>query len=252
MSQLLQNRRAFVVAALVASAPPMLGAYNMRAAPFFAIGLLVWGLLPIAIAFLIHRFQRWHAAWGWLTAILVFAYISLVQILQSKSSTASLDYLFIPLWSASIAGPIGAFIGTLLSRRLQPHAQPSPFMSTWRVASLTLLLVGALLSLFLLARFGGDTRVFSGMGFWVTTPYLLSCIALILSQTGIAQKITFAASLAIVAVGGLGYMDALFLNADDQSALVFGVLPVLQIAIAGACNVVALLIGSRSQGLATR
>jgi hypothetical protein len=106
----------FAAAMVAASGPPIFAAYSAKGSPVFAIGLLVWGLLPIAIAFLIFHLRRQYAAWGWITAVLAYNYFVAANVVQSRSSTAFLDFVWAPLWDMVIVGPIGAFIGVLLAR----------------------------------------------------------------------------------------------------------------------------------------
>lgn len=111
-----QNRNVFLAALVLASGPGLFAAYDMISAPIFAAGLLVGWAMPLLIAFLIFRARRYLAAWGWFLAVLVFSYLVLVNVLQSHRSTASLDFLFAPVWSTFIVGPLGAGIGLLLAR----------------------------------------------------------------------------------------------------------------------------------------
>lgn len=121
VNQLFGDRRIFVAAMVVASGPAFFAAYDLRAAPLFAVGLLLWGLLPLAIAYLIFHFRRQHAAWGWIAAVLVHSYFVVANVLQSQSSTAAIDFLWMPAWNIVVVGPVGALIGFLLARRLSKH-----------------------------------------------------------------------------------------------------------------------------------
>jgi hypothetical protein len=96
----------------------------MRTAAAFALGLLLWGLLPVAIAYVIFLFRLRYAAWGWLLAITAYSYFSLAYVLQSESSTAAVDFLWAPAWSIVVFGPAGALCGALLAR-VRRSKQPS-------------------------------------------------------------------------------------------------------------------------------
>jgi hypothetical protein len=106
----------FSVAIALASGPPLVAAYDVKAAPLFACGLLLWGLLPIAIAAFMFRAKRWYAAWGWLVAVSALNYFVLASFLQSHSSTAILDFLWAPAWGVVLVGPVGAGVFSLLAR----------------------------------------------------------------------------------------------------------------------------------------
>jgi hypothetical protein len=120
MKRILEDRRVFVAMLIVASGPAFYPVYGATSEPLFFSGLLLWGLLPLVIAFLIFHFRRHYAAWGWLLGVLIHGYISIVLVRQSESSTAVLDFLFVPAWNIVIAGPVGALVGVLLARILRP------------------------------------------------------------------------------------------------------------------------------------
>lgn len=120
MNRLFQDRRIYVALIVVASGPAIFAAYDVRAAPLFAVGLLLWGLLPMAIAYLMFHFRRLFAAWGWIAGVAAHSYFSLAYVLQSQSSTASIDFLWAPAWNIVVFGPVGALIVVLLSRIRRP------------------------------------------------------------------------------------------------------------------------------------
>ena len=104
---------------LVLGAPPaMIGAYDVRAAPLFAMGVLLWGLLPLGLGLVLFAMRRWYVAWGWLIAVLAYRYVVLAMFAQSGSSTAVISFLWAPVWSIAVVGPLGALVGFFLSRRL--------------------------------------------------------------------------------------------------------------------------------------
>ncbi|MEX2198614.1 MAG: hypothetical protein WD886_07365 [Burkholderiales bacterium] len=120
MKGVFEDRRIFVAVLLLASGPALYPLYGATSEPLFFSGLLLWGLLPLAIAFLIFHLRRYYAAWGWLLAVLIHGYASVVIVRQSESSTAVLDFLFVPAWNIVIVGPVGALVGVLLARFLRP------------------------------------------------------------------------------------------------------------------------------------
>lgn len=120
MNRLFQDRRIYVALIVVASGPAIFAAYDVRAAPLFAVGLLLWGPLPMAIAYLMFHFRRLFAAWGWIAGVAAHSYFSLAYVLQSQSSTASIDFLWAPAWNIVVFGPVGALIVVLLSRIRRP------------------------------------------------------------------------------------------------------------------------------------
>jgi hypothetical protein len=124
MNRVFEDRRFFVAVMLVACGPPIFAAYDMRAASLFALGLLLWGLLPVAIAYVIFHFRRQYAAWGWLIGVTGHGYFSLAYVLQSESSTAAIDFLWAPAWNIVVFGPAGALLGAVLAR-VRGLSQPS-------------------------------------------------------------------------------------------------------------------------------
>lgn len=119
MKGILTDQRIFLALIAVASGPAIFAAYDVRSAPLFAAGLLLWGLLPVAITYPIFRFRRLYAAWGWLAAVLAHSYFVLVSVLQSQSSTAATDFLWAPAWNVVVFGPLGALTCVLLARVLR-------------------------------------------------------------------------------------------------------------------------------------
>jgi hypothetical protein len=71
MKRVFEDRRIFGAVLLLASGPALYPLFGATSEPLFFGGLLLWGLLPMAIAFLIFYFRRHYAAWGWLLAVLV-------------------------------------------------------------------------------------------------------------------------------------------------------------------------------------
>jgi hypothetical protein len=84
----------------------------------FLAGLLLWNLIPVGVGtgLLYSRF-RWQGV-GWLWATLAAsAWAVWVALIRPQSSTASLIFLVLPVWSTVLVGPLGALVGALLSRR---------------------------------------------------------------------------------------------------------------------------------------
>jgi hypothetical protein len=117
--------RLFMAATVVASGPALYASYDVRTSPFFAAFLLIWSLAPIAVPYLILFFGRHLAAWGWNLAVLAYGYFGLITVLQSESSTASIDFLWIPVWNMVIFGPLGALIGVLVALSVSRDHPPA-------------------------------------------------------------------------------------------------------------------------------
>lgn len=118
MKQPFQDWRIFIAVMVFAGLPYIYVAYGSKAAPLFALGLFGWSLVPLAIAFVIFHVRRQHAAWGWIVLVAAHNYFVLVNVRQSESSTAALDYVTAPLLNVVIIGPLGALIGVLLARAI--------------------------------------------------------------------------------------------------------------------------------------
>jgi len=94
-----------------------MGAYDVRSDYLIAFALLLWGLLPLSIPIVLFHVQKRFAAWGWLLMVLVFGYFVLITVARSESSTAAFDFLWAPLWSLVLVGPVGALVGSVLERK---------------------------------------------------------------------------------------------------------------------------------------
>ena len=104
---------------LLAALPYIYVAYGSQAAPLFALGLFCWGLVPLAIAFVIFHLHRQYAAWGWMVLVAAHNYFVLVNVRHSESSTAAIDYVTAPLLNILVVGPLGALVGVLLARAIR-------------------------------------------------------------------------------------------------------------------------------------
>jgi len=118
----IESRGAFLAALVLAAGPALFATYDMSSNPIVAAGLLVGWAMPLLIAFLIFRARRYLPAWGWILAVLLFSYFVVVNVMQSANSTASLDFLFAPVWNTVIVGPSGALVGLFIARLLRPKS----------------------------------------------------------------------------------------------------------------------------------
>jgi hypothetical protein len=84
----------------------------------FLGGSLLWNLIPVGVGtgLLYSRF-RWQGI-GWLcTTLAASTWAIWVALIRPQGSTASLVFLVLPVWNTVLVGPLGALVGTLLSRR---------------------------------------------------------------------------------------------------------------------------------------
>jgi hypothetical protein len=84
----------------------------------FLVRSLLCNLIPVAVgtALLYSRF-RWQGV-AWLCGTLATSTWAIwVALIRPQGSTAALVFLVLPLWNTVVVGPLGALIGTLLSRR---------------------------------------------------------------------------------------------------------------------------------------
>lgn len=116
MKQRFEDWRIFTAVVVVAALPSVYVAYGARAQVLFALGLLSWSLMPLAIGYGIFLLRRQLAAWGWIVLVAVHNNFVFLNVRQSESSTASLDYVTAPLLNAVIIGPLGALVGVFLVR----------------------------------------------------------------------------------------------------------------------------------------
>jgi thiosulfate reductase cytochrome b subunit len=88
----------------------------------FLVGLLLWSLLPVAIGAGLAYSRFCPQGMGWLVATLGGSLWAIwVGVVQPKGSTASLIFLFMPLWNMVAVGPAGVLLATI-GRRLLPRA----------------------------------------------------------------------------------------------------------------------------------
>lgn len=92
-----------------------------------SIGLGLWGTLPYALAVVLSSFRvTRHAAIGGALLALVFDAYLTCQITTSRSSTAVLGYVWMPVWSTLIFVPLGTAVTLrILRRRARADANAS-------------------------------------------------------------------------------------------------------------------------------
>ena len=109
--------RLFAIGAIVACLPVFAVAYDVKSAPLLAVSVLGWNLVPVAIGSLMYRAGKHSAAWGWLAAVAMFGtYVWVSVAFWGPGSTGALSFLWIPVWSILLVGPIGASVGALWSK----------------------------------------------------------------------------------------------------------------------------------------
>ena len=78
----------------------------------FAFWLLVWSVLPFAVAFALSQSrvgQARAAGYAW-ASLLGSIYMHLSVFVQPTASTAALGLLFMPLWNLLLLGPVGLLV----------------------------------------------------------------------------------------------------------------------------------------------
>ena len=117
----------FAIANCVAVLPQLL-LIGISSQELSAFGLLVlvWNVAPIVMsaAFLIAGARS--AAWGWLIGAGTWGLWEASSAVISNSSTAFLAFIWGPIWSFTIVGPIGAGIGILRAKRLLTEKEREP------------------------------------------------------------------------------------------------------------------------------
>ena len=114
----------FGLAVCLAALPQLLALYTYSEAPSaFLLFVLGWNLAPFAIAAVLFSASAHTAAWGWLTAVALWGTWEVIGVLTSHNSTAGLGFLWGPVWSFTVAGPIGAGVGILHARSQRSNGQ---------------------------------------------------------------------------------------------------------------------------------
>jgi hypothetical protein len=104
----------FWVVVAIAALSQLSVAYTYASAPLIFLTLIVlWNIAPLLVAVIMYVAGARSPAWGWLVAVAIFGLWSVLAVLRSDSSTAALGFMWTPIWSFLIAGPIGAGIAIL-------------------------------------------------------------------------------------------------------------------------------------------
>lgn len=115
--QVAQNRW-FLVSLVAGCATAVLIAYDVISSPIFALALFGLNLVPTGVAWVIYRFEKRLAAWGWLLAVVLFTTVVWgLMTFGVQGSTASIGFLWLPVWNVVVVGPAGALL-TVVSGRL--------------------------------------------------------------------------------------------------------------------------------------
>ena len=110
--------RRFYIVTLSAVLPQLAVVYVYSAAPpMFIVLILLWNLAPFVIAIILFAAGARAASWGWLIAVALWACWEVVTVVSSERSTAALGFMWAPVWSLTLVGPLGAGIGILRAKR---------------------------------------------------------------------------------------------------------------------------------------
>lgn len=90
--------------------------------------------------------------------------------------------------------------------------------------------IGILAGFVLVGYAGGITGLWSFFSLWVPLPYVLCMLAARFTQTTWFINALLVLTLLLVTISTYIYMDAILINTDAQGALVFVVVPLLQVA----------------------
>lgn len=110
------SNASFWLAAFIVAVPAL---YAIRDS---ASGGLSWTfatfeLAPVMLACAFYVFKWRMFAMGWLVTTGVFGYVVLLGVVISGRSTAVLDFIWLPMWSVCVVGPIGGAFGVAIQRR---------------------------------------------------------------------------------------------------------------------------------------
>lgn len=113
----LSNPLRFSLILAIAALSQLAVAYVYWAAQLqFIVLLVLWNLAPFAIAVILFIAGARYAAWGWLIGVALFGLWSVSAVLHSDRSTAALGFMWAPVWSFVLAGPVGAGLAILIQR----------------------------------------------------------------------------------------------------------------------------------------
>jgi hypothetical protein len=93
----------------------------------FSYGWFLWALLPYGLVLVLSCFEgtRLSIIAGAALALAADAW-NYYEVARSTSSTAVLNFIWIPLWNTIIVVPIATFVAWLLLRRRQPVSSNAP------------------------------------------------------------------------------------------------------------------------------
>lgn len=92
----------------------------------FVLVLLFWNVAPIVMSAVLFIAREQAAAWGWLIAAGIWGLWEASSVLISNSSTAFPAFIWGPIWSLTIMGPIGAGIAFLRAKRQRIEKKREP------------------------------------------------------------------------------------------------------------------------------
>jgi hypothetical protein len=93
----------------------------------FSYGWFLWALLPYGLVLVLSCFQgtRISVIAGAALALAADAW-NCYEVARSTSSTASLNFIWIPIWNTIIVVPMATFLAWLLLRRRHPGSANAP------------------------------------------------------------------------------------------------------------------------------
>lgn len=115
--QLTNRQRFWFTAGLAGAAQVLMINVLSEGVSVFGLSILVWNLVPIAVAPFLFLAEFRPAAWGWLTTVAFGSTWNSAAVLLSRNSTAVLGWFWEPIWAVTIVGPVGAAIAVLYARR---------------------------------------------------------------------------------------------------------------------------------------
>jgi hypothetical protein len=110
----LLRRELFWIAIALAALPQLSVLHAYASAPLlFLILLVLWNIAPLLVAVVMFVAGARYPAWGWLIGVAAYGLWSAMAVLYSERSTAALGFMWAPIWSFLIVGPIGAGVALL-------------------------------------------------------------------------------------------------------------------------------------------
>ena len=107
----------FWVVAFLAVLPQLTVAHVYSdAPPMFIALLLLWNVAPVVVATILFIAGAHSASWGWLIAVALWGCWAVITVVPSASSTAALGFMWAPIWSFTLIGPLGAGIAILRAK----------------------------------------------------------------------------------------------------------------------------------------